>query len=369
MQYIYIDTKIVGAIHQLIEYFQAGVFSLESTTVYIKEYKECYQQFSKLLSKKNIQFKGFKKYSDIQMNANSVVFYLFNAQSNCRVVANRDLVHIFVTHGESNKVSSIKPIIRIYDYVICSGMMGINRYLNYKIFYPDDVTRNRLIMMGNTFIGNNNYHYEHNGRVLYAPTWEGGIPEENYSSLQWNDIFEKILDYLRQLDTSELVIQPHPNLGHRDNQYLEKLTNGVAFLNKNNIKVTLVSNLNNNFFQKFITNIKSKGKIKLIDKYQKVAIKEAFCDISAMEVQLYNKKIPTRVFWAHTSSIDDLRDKFLIDYYSQYAIAQNQEIQRNFVLDENFYNYMFQYSFSEFETKTFNDRINWLVDYVILNHE
>ncbi|MDP4360951.1 hypothetical protein QR510_30430, partial [Escherichia coli] len=74
-----------------------------------------------------------------------IVFYLFNAQSNCRIVANRNLIHVFVTHGESHKLASVKPIIRIYDYVVTSGDVGIDRYLKSGIFTPFDIRNGKVI--------------------------------------------------------------------------------------------------------------------------------------------------------------------------------------------------------------------------------
>lgn len=364
MQYIYIDTKILGSIYQLIEYFQSKVFSKEKTIVYIKKYKECAESFVKLLKKHKIKTKFFTKYSEINMVDNSVVFYLFNAQSNCRIVANRQLIHIFVTHGESNKAASIKPIIRIYDYIICAGMMSVNRFINHKIFYQDDVQRKRLIMMGDTFIGQNNYSLSESGHILYSPTWEGGIPEENYSSLQWGvEVFEKLFHYLSIQQKSTIVIQPHPNLGHRDKKYPMILSKGIKFLNANNIKVVLVTNQENNL-KRWLLKIKSRGNLVLKPKNSLIKISEAFCDISAMEAQLNNNFIPTRVFWSHHSSVEELKDQFLIDYYLKTAIFRRQDIIENYEMSNDFYNYIFDYSYKSIQNESLENRVEWLIDFV-----
>ncbi|MED8766272.1 hypothetical protein RCL70_09545, partial [Escherichia marmotae] len=137
LYYIYIDTKIEGAIEQLLRYFRTQVFKPQyCIAIYCKYYKEIEFPFSRKFAEHNICFKFIRKFSEMELKAGKVVFYLFNAQSNCRVVANRNLVHIFVTHGESNKLASVKPIIRIYDYVITAGDAGIDRYLKAGIFSP-----------------------------------------------------------------------------------------------------------------------------------------------------------------------------------------------------------------------------------------
>ncbi|MDT9452034.1 hypothetical protein [Escherichia coli] len=185
LYYIYIDTKIKGAFEQLIRYFQSQVFNnKDCISVFCKYYKEIEHLAVEVFNKHNITFKFIKKNSDLSFIKGKIVFYLFNAQSNCRVVANRDLIHVFVTHGESHKLASVKPIIRIYDYVITSGDVGVDRYLKSGIFTQYDINNGKVLKLGDTFIGSNIFKYESNSHSLvYAPTWEGGVPEENYCSI------------------------------------------------------------------------------------------------------------------------------------------------------------------------------------------
>src|SRR5690606_6956186 len=126
----------------------------------------------------------FMSPGDLDGLREQTVFYLFNAQSNCRLVANRRLKHIFITHGESNKISSIKPITRIYDHVVMSGRLSLSRYYRSGLFDAHDYATRRLVMMGDTFIGRTWLGSVGRTPVLfYAPTWEGGLPAEDYSSL------------------------------------------------------------------------------------------------------------------------------------------------------------------------------------------
>ncbi|MGP5405688.1 hypothetical protein ACTXNH_11250, partial [Psychrobacter celer] len=217
LYYIYIDTKIQGAIEQLLGYFQSNVFNTNACiAVYAKYYKENYKVISKLFDTHNIPYKFIKRYSDISFNDGKVVFYLFNAQSNCRMVAFRNVSHVFITHGESNKKSSVKPIIRIYDHVVTSGQVGIDRYLKASIFTKSDIEDNRIIRLGNTFVGQNNYSYDQSSQtLLYAPTWEGGVPDENFSSITAN-VNKWLLKTIKDKNIKKIVVQVHPNLGHRD---------------------------------------------------------------------------------------------------------------------------------------------------------
>ena len=113
MNLIYLDNKIYGAIDQLIKYFEDGVFDKQNIEVVFKIYKESYSYYKKTLEKYGIQYLAFKSFAKLDLSKYKVVFYLFNAQSNCRIVANRTAKHIFVTHGESNKISSVKPTLLV----------------------------------------------------------------------------------------------------------------------------------------------------------------------------------------------------------------------------------------------------------------
>lgn len=360
--YIYLDSKIIGTAYQIVQYFNSQVFDRYNTVIYFKTYKESYKQFVHIFKKNYIQFNAFEKFSDINMASNAVVFYLFNAQSNCRLVANRNLKHIFVTHGESNKAASIKPIIRIYDYVVTAGQMGINRYLSHKIFNSMDVAEGRIIMMGNTFVGRSAYvHNKNADALLYAPTWEGGVPEENYSSLEWPNIFQKLLDYLRQKNVNTLVIQPHPNLGHRLDYYKVKLYAGTKFLLQSGIQIVMVKDSIE--AQDYYYKLKFKSFFKFENKNSSIEIQEAFSDISAMEAQLYADFIPVRTFIKDEQY--NFKDEFLNHYYQQTAILTDHHIMDyHNPLKNDFYNYIFGYSFPLVFNMSLHERIEWLVHHI-----
>ena len=55
MYYIYLDTKIIGAIQQLIVYFSNQIFPYENTVVIYKKYKKHWQIFNKLFKRKPLK--------------------------------------------------------------------------------------------------------------------------------------------------------------------------------------------------------------------------------------------------------------------------------------------------------------------------
>ena len=325
MYYIYLDTKIIGAIQQLIVYFANQVFPYENTVVIYKKYKKHWQLFNKLFKNAGITAIPFERYSQIQMEEGGIVFYLFNAQSNCRIVSDRRLTHIFVTHGESNKISSVKPIIRIYDHVTTAGKGGIDRFLAHKTFTPYDIEHNRAFPMGDTFIGKTGLSEIPTNQkvILYAPTWEGGIPDENYSSLEY---LEKIISAIKHISEksgiTNIAIKPHPNTGHRLPSYRMNIINLVKRLATEHLTPILyASNLKFTFIEELKLKKCNYQKVPSLSGHQAV---HALCDISAIETQLLNENIPYYLFCnkKHAANLLNLKNS---DIYKKIIILLDIE--------------------------------------------
>lgn len=363
LYYIYIDTKILGAVEQLLGYFKSNVFNNNACiAIYIKYYKENYKVVSKLFKEHNIKYKFIKKYSDISFEDGKTVFYLFNAQSNCRMVAFRNVSHVFITHGESNKKSSVKPIVRIYDHVVTSGQVGIDRYLKAGIFTKSDIEDNRVIRLGNTFVGQNNYSYDENSHtLLYAPTWEGGVPDENFSSITDN-IDKLLLRIAKDTHIKKIVIQLHPNLGHRDKSYIMLIDNLLSKIIKSSIKVLIVKN-----------KVSAREKLRsiytgfrYISPNKKIDVSHAIADISAMEVQLLVRDIPTLIVVNKYRYEDLVIPNKMRSYYFNSMIyldsTYNKPIQ--FPEPKAIISYIQSYQETSIKDLSFSERVEWLCYYV-----
>lgn len=362
LYYIYIDTKILGAVKQLLSYFQSNVFNPNTCiSVYVKYYKENSEVISEIFDENGIRYKFIKKYADIAFEDNKVVFYLFNAQSNCRMVAFRNVSHVFITHGESNKKSSVKPITRIYDHVVTSGQVGIDRYLKAGIFTKPDIENNKVIRLGTTFVGQNNYHYDENSHtLLYAPTWEGGVPDENFSSIK-NDIDSLLIRVAKDKGIKKLVIQIHPNLGHRDESYKQSLKLLLSKVVKQNISVLVVKN-----------KISVRDKIQALycgfrytSSSKKISLSHAITDISAMEVQLLVKDIPTMVLANKEDYKDLVIPRKMNDYYSNTMIFLDKNDDSTcFYSPQSILPYIESYQEKSLKNLTLSKRVEWLCGYV-----
>lgn len=354
--YIYIDTRIRGAIDQLVSYFQAQVFSSDSCiSILFKYYKDIAPYIKAKFKKENISLRFIKTNRDLNLVNNKVVLYLFNAQSNCRLVANRGLTHIFVTHGESHKSASVKPILRIYDFVITSGQIGVDRLLKAGIFSIDDVVKeHKVLTLGNTFIGKNQFVYAENSEnLLYAPTWEGGIPSENYSSLAY-DPAQQIIQIAKQRKIKKIFIQPHPNLGHRDAEYLILFRNLINRLKDAGFKVIILKRTVS--FRDYI----HFPKVEKIDLNCEKKICWAITDISAMEMQFLHENIPTYVF-THKDQMSQL----IIPRKVQHLYCDDSEV--SFDTRHSFFkmnhDYFFGYKDRSLLKMSHKDRLIWLCDY------
>lgn len=342
--FIYLDTKAVGAATQIVNFFDNQVFNATDVIILVKKYKhKSAKKIRDIFNKAGLRF-VFIRMSDIDLLTEGTIFYPFNTQSNSRIVANRKLKHIFITHGESNKISSVKPIIRIYDYVITAGQAGIDRYLQHKIFSQYDIDTGRVITLGNTFIGKTGLSTDKTGQkaIFYAPTWEGGVEQENYSSLKNIELVVQSLQKASELyNTSHIVIRPHPNTGHRKPEYIQNLIEISKLLQAKNIQVSLFnSQISLSFLQKI--GLKRKG-IKLVDKLNIFYSEIGFCDISAMETQFLNEDISYYLFCL-SNNINTATDKlaFNIIYSNAFTFIDLRDYSNHFqdlkryTIDQNF---------------------------------
>lgn len=366
LYYIYIDSKIEGTIDQLMGYFQANIFDADACIcVYFKYYKDIEKYIKNKFSSSSIRFKFIRKNSDLVLENHKVVFYLFNSQSNCRVVAHRHLTHIFVTHGESHKLASIKPIIRIYDFVVTSGQVGVERFLKSGVFNTYNILEEkRVLPMGNTFIGQNQYSYSvQSSSLLYAPTWEGGVSSENYSS-----IGVKALQTLRMVVEKEniknLYIQPHPNLGHRDRRYISDLNSMMKSLSQLKIRIIVLLP---------VVHLQDRLKFracKLIatHKIKNIQLRAAIVDISAMEMQLINKHIPTLVLCDQRSLASLIIPKRVQYLYKEYSDFYDSSADAfNFAKHEaeicKHREYLLSYVNDHLKNQSFKLRVAWLCQF------
>jgi hypothetical protein len=123
--------------------------------------------------------------------------------------------HVFIGHGDSDKAASINPFSKAYDEVWVAGKAGRDRYLRAQVGVRNEdiveVGRPQLTGIRTVEDGPADRMFT----VLYAPTWEGWIDEQNQTSLNLMGL-KIIKALLRHVPQIRVLYKPHPLTGNRD---------------------------------------------------------------------------------------------------------------------------------------------------------
>ena len=134
-------------------------------------------------------------------------FYVQGSRANLSFQRHRRLTHVWLNHGDSDKAANFSARHATYDKVLVSGQQGVERYAAHGVSIPPD----RLLVVGRPQIekiGVRDAPLPSGAprTVLYAPTWRGGRPATDYSSLP---IGERIVGALLERGTT-VIFRPHP---------------------------------------------------------------------------------------------------------------------------------------------------------------
>ncbi|WP_162777423.1 hypothetical protein [Comamonas kerstersii] len=230
--YIYIDNKFENFFDQISIFFESGFFNPLKTVLVFKFYSNNYFNILAESKKYKIKICPYLFYRQLPDFNGRVIFYPYNSQSNARLILNRSATHVFLTHGESNKKASVNRMIRLYDYVLAAGDFSVDRYLESGVFTPYDIEQGRVIRIGDALIAKFGDYSIYNGEpaLIYMPTWEGGLEEENFSSLSSPLVAKILINIVQSLNINSIVIRPHPNTGSRNTKYKNMIKNLCEFL-------------------------------------------------------------------------------------------------------------------------------------------
>lgn len=134
-----------------------------------------------------------------------------NVGKNIHLLREPGMKHVFVGHGDSDKVASINPYTKVYDEVWVAGRAGRDRYAVAKVGVRDDV----IVEVGRPQLaGISSSGGGGTFTVLYAPTWEGWVEDPHATSLLL--LGEHIISTLLELEpTVRVWYKPHPLTGKR----------------------------------------------------------------------------------------------------------------------------------------------------------
>lgn len=126
--------------------------------------------------------------------------------------------HVFINHGESDKMYMTTNQFKAYDYALVAGDAARERLG--RVLWDYDV-ENRTIEIGRPqadhYSGELPYTPDERVVVLYAPTWEGDRPSAHYGSVRTHG--EALVAAVLASPRHRLIYRPHPRSGVVDAAY------------------------------------------------------------------------------------------------------------------------------------------------------
>jgi len=126
--------------------------------------------------------------------------------------------HVFINHGESDKMYMTTNQFKAYDYALIAGDAARERLSRVLWDYDLDA---RTIAIGRPqadhYSGTLPYTPDERTVVLYAPTWEGDRPSAHYGSIRTHG--EALAASVLASPRHRLVYRPHPRSGVVDGAY------------------------------------------------------------------------------------------------------------------------------------------------------
>ena len=147
-----------------------------------------------------------------------IVFYVNQNARNFQMFRYGRMWHVFINHGESDKMYMTTNQFKAYDYSLVAGQAAIDR-LSHRLWDFD--LAKKVIPIGRPqadhFAGDVPYPSDDRMVVLYAPTWEGDRAAAAYGSIASHG--RALVDALLATGRHRVIYRPHPRSGVIDREY------------------------------------------------------------------------------------------------------------------------------------------------------
>ncbi|BCM66889.1 conserved hypothetical protein [Streptomyces sp. EAS-AB2608] len=149
---------------------------------------------------------------NLDLSTVRVALYAANVGKNIHLLRVPTMKHVFIGHGDSDKLASVNPYSKVYDEVWTAGRAGRDRYAIADVGVRDD----DIVEVGRPQLAPiQTWQGTPEGRiptVLYAPTWEGWDGNPGNTSIVLAG--ENIVTRLIAADPPVRVLyKPHPFTG------------------------------------------------------------------------------------------------------------------------------------------------------------
>lgn len=141
-----------------------------------------------------------------------IILYPNQNYSNYRILGLTDTEHVFICHGESDKIYMASNWVKIFNYFFVAGQASRDRLRRHVRNYDVET---RTIAIGRPQIDLAQpapiKKAGERTTVLYAPTWEGGRASMSYGSVASHGV--EIITALLADPRFALIYRPHPRTG------------------------------------------------------------------------------------------------------------------------------------------------------------
>lgn len=147
-----------------------------------------------------------------------IMLYVNQNTRNFQMMRYGDRWHVFINHGESDKMYMTSNQYKTYDYAFVAGDAARKRLSRALWSYNVD---ERTFAIGRPqadfFVGEPPYPSDDRITVLYAPTWEGDRPAAAYGSIASHGV--TLAKHILASPRHRLVYRPHPRSGVVDDAF------------------------------------------------------------------------------------------------------------------------------------------------------
>ena len=164
-----------------------------------------------------------------------IVFYVNQNAKNFQMFRYGRMWHVFVNHGESDKMYMTTNQFKAYDYSFIAGDAARDR-LSRKLWDFDLDARTRSIgrPQADHFAGTLPYTPDDRTVVLYSPTWEGDRGAAAYGSVGTHGV--ALVSSLIATGSHRVIYRPHPRTGVIDPETKRANEQIIALISAANLR-------------------------------------------------------------------------------------------------------------------------------------
>ena len=177
---------------------------------------------SALLAESPVPVAYVRKVSDLEdflgEHELKIVLYVNQNARNFQMMRYGRRWHVFVNHGESDKMYMTTNQFKAYDYSFVAGDAAVARLQ--RVLWDYDFDKRALPIgrpQADHYSGSLPFTPDERTVVLYAPTWEGDRAAAAYGSIATHGV--QLVDDLLSSPQHRVIYRPHPRSGVLDPAY------------------------------------------------------------------------------------------------------------------------------------------------------